>query len=432
MLKNILKNSAWMAGDQILRLVSALFIGVLIARHLGPADFGALNFAISFCSIFGIFAALGLNRALVRDLANAGAAGSPEADRAMMRIVTSVLVLRLMTSVLIAALASAVSLVFGQGELHLVAILSATIVFSSFDVVDLFFQSQMRSRVTVLARSLAFFLFLGVKIALLALAAPVEAFAVATTAEAGCGAAFLWLAFRRGGWRPGRDSLDLGHALGMVRQSWPEIVAGGANVIFIRIDQVMIGNMIGPEAVGIYSVASRLAEAWYFVPTALVSSSFPAIVRLRETDRAAYLAALQKLLSALVILSYGVALTVTLFGPRVVEMLYGPAYAGSGHILTLLVWSGVFISMGIASGSYIMAERRPMLNMNRNICGAVANVALNLVLIPRYGATGAAVGTLLAQAVAFLLSDLFSAPMRPVGRMKLRALLLMGWGKGWR
>lgn len=410
-----------MAGEQMARLLSALFIGVLIARHLGPGDYGALNFAISFCSIFGIFANLGLRRAVVRDLS--------EADHdpvQMARIVTSVTVLQLMAALLCAGLATGTSLVFDQGQPAIIAVVSFTMVFAAFDNCDLFFQSQMRSRITVLARSIAFFTFIAVKIGLLFMGAGLMAFAVATTAEAAFGALMLLIAYRRFGPRAGgKRAVDLGHALAMVRQSWPEIFAGFANMIFIRIDQIMLGNMVGAEAVGIYSVASRLAEAWYFVPSALVASSFPAIVRLRSSDRAAYLAALQRLMAGLVAMSYAVAIIVTLVGAWAVEWLYGPAYAGSGQVLMILTWSGLFVTMGIASGSYIMAERKPMLNLSRNICGAVTNIALNLVLIPRYGPQGAAIGTLASQAIAFFLSDILTAEMRPIGRMKLKALLCM-------
>lgn len=418
--KNILKNSSWMAAEQVVRMIAGLFVGIWIARHLGPGDYGALNLALALSSLVGVFATLGLSRAVVRELtlhANDNVFGR--------RIVASTLAWRLLFSLVCYAATVAISLIFAQGNTLLVGIVAVSIAFTSFDVIDLYFQSKTASRYSVLARSISFFLFLCVKVGLLLSDADVVHFAIVTSLEAIGNAFALWLASRSFGIKPRVSDVDMRYGWSLIVHSWPELFAGFACLVFMRIDQIMLGNMVGDTAVGQYAVASRLAEAWYFIPSALVASSFPAIVHQRTQDKTLYLKRIHQLMVVLVGISYVVAVVVTLLAPWAIEVLFGKAYESSATILIILVWSGLFVSLGTASGSWIMAEAKPFLNLTRNVFGAVANIAFNLYLIPLYGTVGAAAGTLLSLSLAYLLSDFLKPQTRHIGVLKLKALLLI-------
>lgn len=419
-LQKILQNSGWMAAEQVVRMIAGLFIGIWIARHLGPSDYGALSLALALSSLIGIFATLGLTRTVVRELT------LHASDEAFARrMVATTLAWRLLFSVLCYGVTVAICLAFDQGRPLLVSIVAATIAFSSFDVLDLYFQSKTASRYSVVARSISFFAFLCIKVVLLLNNADVVLFAVVTSLEAMGSALALWIASRSFGIKARPQDVDMRYGWTLIAHSWPELFAGFACLVFMRIDQIMLGNMLGDTAVGQYSVASRLAESWYFIPSALVASSFPAIVRQRTQDKALYLKRIHQLMVALVAVSYVVAALVMLLAPWVINTLFGSAYQDSASILVILVWSGLFVSLGTASGSWIMAESKPMLNLTRNVMGAVANIAFNLYLIPRHGPVGAAVGTLLSLSLAYLLSDFMNPQTRHIGVLKLKALLLI-------
>ena len=409
-----------MAAEQVIRMVSGLFIGIWIARDLGPIDYGALSFALALSSLVGVFSTLGLSRTVVRELTL-----HANDENFARRIVASTLALRVVFSLLCYVTTVTISLGFDQGDPLLIGIVAATIAFTSFDVIDLYFQSKTASRYSVLARSISFCFFLCVKVGLLLSESDVLHFAVVTSFEAMGNAFALWWATRSFGIKPHASDIDMRYGWNLIVQSWPELFAGFACLVFMRIDQIMLGNMLGDEAVGQYAVASRLAEAWYFIPSALVASSFPAIVRQRTHDRVLYLERIHQLLVALVAISYIVAVAVMILAPWVITTLFGQAYERSAAILVVLVWSGLFVSLGTASGSWIMAEAKPMLNLTRNVMGAVANIAFNLYLIPRYGPVGAAVGTLLSLSLTYLLSDFLNPQTRHIGVLKLKALLLI-------
>lgn len=418
--RRILGNSGWMMGEQLLKLVGGLLIGILIARHLGVAKFGELGFAMAYTGLFAIVGTLGLNRIGVRELVTAKVEG-----RDAETILDTMLVMRVGVALLLAALSIGLSWSLFPDKLLLIAILAPMFLFSSFDVVALWFESQTLAKRTSSARSLSYLLVIGFRVALLALGAGVEWFVAAYLLEIVGGAVALFIVYRRADGRFHPRRFDRALAVRLIRESWPEIIAGFAGLLYIRLDQVMLGMMMDDHAVGIFAVASRLSESWYFIPIALVSSTFPSIVRVREVDPQLYVRRIGHLMRGLVALSYGAILATTLLAPIVVPMLYGAEYRDSATVLTIHIWCGLFMALGLASGSWIMAEKRVKLNLYRNLCGAAANIILNLLLIPPYGPIGASFATLASLIVAYMLFDMVVPEMRAISRAKWRALLLL-------
>jgi PST family polysaccharide transporter len=416
----IIENSGWMMGEQILKLVGSLAVGVLIARHLGVEQFGKLGFAMAYSGLFAIVGTLGLNRIGVRELVSARSEG-----RDLETILDTMLLMRVLVSLALAAMAIGSAVLLHQGDLMLIAIVAPMFLFSSFDVVELWFQSRTLAKRTSSARSLSYLCVLAFRIGLLVAGASVSWFAFAYLLEFVGAAVALFVVYHRdnGRFRPRRFDRSL--SIKLIRESWPEIIAGFAGLLYIRLDQVMLGNMMGDRTVGIFAVASRLSESWYFVPIALVGSTFPSIVRVREIDPALYIRRIGHLMRGLVALSYGAIIMTTLFAPIVIIKLYGAQYRESATILMIHIWCGLFMSLGLASGSWIMAEKRVRLNLYRNLCGAAVNIALNLVLIPRFGPIGASCSTLCSLVVAYMLFDMAVPEMHGVSKAKWRALLLL-------
>jgi O-antigen/teichoic acid export membrane protein len=410
-----------MMGEQVFRLLVGIGVGVWTARLLGPERFGALSYAIAFASIFGIVATLGLNRILVRELVSN--ASLPDTVQRLMNVVFT---LRLMAAAFMYAICIMGAWLGGGQQLLLIALVAGSYFFSASDCIELYFQSRVQARIVVRARLLSFIVVTAVRVVLLISNADLVAFAAATLLEyVGAAIALQW-AYRHKGMRfSGLLHPDWKFARQLLAESWPEILAGFSGLLFIRLDQVMLHYLSGPAAVGIFAVAARLSEAWYFIPSAIIASTFPNIVASRKISSAVYMRRLQLLMAALCAISYVAVLSATLFANPVVRLLYGVPYLQSASILTVHIWSGLFVSLGLASGSWIMAEKRVRLNLYRNLSGLAANIALNLLLIPQFGALGAAYATLLSLVVAYVLFDLFVPSMREIGRGKWKAILLV-------
>jgi PST family polysaccharide transporter len=306
----------------------------------------------------------------------------------------------------------------------LVGILSLNLFFLAFDTIDSFFQSQVQSKITVWAKNLAFLIFAGVRIALVYSKAPVWCFAVANVGEIGLGAAGLVIGYRLSGgkmlsWRVHRP-----RAVYLIQQSWPVLLSGMAVMIYMRIDMVMLKLMQGDLAVGLYSAATRVSEVWYFVPTAIVSSVSPAILRVKDDPELFHLR-MRRLFSIMTMTSCLISFVIAPCSRTIIHMLYSTGYSAAAPVLAIHIWASVFVFMGVAQSPWNLSKDLLKLSLYWTVAGAVINVALNLYLIPRYSAMGAAIATVVAYAFSGFFANLFSARTRPIFVMQVRSFIPM-------
>jgi O-antigen/teichoic acid export membrane protein len=170
--------------------------------------------------------------------------------------------------------------------------------------------------------------------------------------------------------------------------------------IYMRIGQVMIKEMMDAEQVGFYAAAVRLSEAWYFIPMAITASVFPAIINAKKQSDELYYQRLQKLYDLMVWLAVAIALPTTFLAPWVIRVLYGKAFSLAAGVLSIHIWAGVFVFLGVASGQWFIAENLQIYSFYRTLCGCIVNIILNFLLIPRYGVKGAAISTLVSYSFA--------------------------------
>jgi len=419
-LQKIIGNTGWLFADKIIRLGVGLFVGVWIARYLGPARYGILNYAQAFVSLFAVFATLGLDGIVIRDIVR-----NPSCRD---ETLGSAFLLKLSGGCLTMLLAvGSVCLLRPDDRLTwlLVTIIAAGTIFQAFDVVDFWFQSQVLSKFTVMARSAAFLVVACIKVALILQQAPLVAFALAGLVEIMLAAAGLIAACRVHGYRLPFRKGDLARAKELVRESWPLVLSGLAIIIYMQIDQVMLGQMVGDEAVGLYSAAIRLSEVWYFIPTAIVSSVFPAIVEAKASDSSVYAERIMKLFRLLVCIAYFIAIPLTFLAPFLVPALYGQGYLAAVPILAIHIWASLFVFLGVGQGPWNITEGYMKLSLQRTVVGAVMNVVLNLLLIPSYGGVGAAVATVISYAASGFLMNAFDKRTRPIFYFQVKALFFV-------
>lgn len=416
----ILSNTGWLFADKLLRMGVGLFVGVWIARYLGPEQFGLWNFSIAFVALFGAFATLGLDSIVVRELVK-----NPERQN---ELLGTAFVLKIVGA-LIALILVMVAITFIRyGEtltLLLVAITAAGFIFQSLNVIDFYFQANVKSRYTVYAVNTAFILMTLIKIILLIFSAPLIAFALAGLGEVALTSIFLIFAFRFNHQNMREWHYCRNVAGELLKHSWPLILSGLAIMIYMRIDQIMIGQMLGDVEVGLFSAAVRISEVWYFVPMAIASSILPSLVSTKRQSEALYNSRLQKLFDLMVILALLLAIPLTLLSDWVVVFLYGETYRNAGLVLAIHVWGGVFVFLGVASGQWFITENLQNLAFYRTLLGAILNVFANIILIPTYGIAGAAVSTLLSQSSASYFFDLSNHKTRGMFWMKTKSIFMV-------
>lgn len=417
----IIKNTLWMVSEKIIRLIISVFISAIVARYLGPSEFGRLNYYIAILTIAVVLSSLGLNRIIVREVV----------DKIMSRrkrsiIVSTSLYLRLLASLLIWILLSFFFYVISSPQDSLnIAIILCSVVFISIDVLDYHQQGLSSFKIISICRTIGFLLSALVRIVFVSLDFPLIWFVSAVLIEYAITAVIIYFICNR---EHGPNFISswnvyLTKTKELLIESWPEIIAGFGAILFMRMDQIMLQLMAGPASVGIYSAATRISEAWYFVPMAIVAATFPKLIELKKTSNKSYLDGVSMLSSLLIYMSLSMAIFFTLFGSFIINIIYGSQYADSAGVVILHTWGAVFLCMGISSGSWLVAEKKLKLNLYRNLFGLVVNFMLNLLLIPIYGVKGAAIATVAGLASAFYIFDFFIPSLKNMFWLKTKSFL---------
>jgi O-antigen/teichoic acid export membrane protein len=193
----------------------------------------------------------------------------------------------------------------------------------------------------------------------------------------------------------------------LIKDAWPLILSGIVISIYMKIDQVMIKNMLNSTEVGYYAATVKLSEAWYFIPMAICASLVPAVINAKQIGETIYLNRIQKLYDLLASISITIALPVTFLSEFIITMIYGIKYLPSASVLTLYIWAGVPVFLGVASSQYLINENLTKLAFYRTFIGMILNVILNLFLIPAYGINGAAIATLVSYSFSVFSIGLF-------------------------
>ncbi|MBW2737768.1 MAG: flippase [Deltaproteobacteria bacterium] len=390
-------------GHRVLSMVVALFVGVYVARYLGPERFGLLSYAGSFVGLFTALATLGLDGIMVRELVK-----SPERKD---ELLGTAFWLKAGGAILMwIGIAAAIPFTHNDTQTNiLVAIIAFAVIFQAFNVIDFNYQAEVKSRYVVYAQLVQLVASSITKLIFVWIAAPLVWFACVFLLDAVVHAVGLTAMYLKNTGKIWYWKWRWETAKELLRDSWPLILSGMVVSIYMKIDQVMIKEMLGAEEVGHYAAAVRLSEAWYFVPMAITSSVFPAIINAKKQSKELYYQRLQKLYDLMVWLAVAIALPTTFAG-----------------VLSIHIWAGVFVFLGVASGKWFITENFMKLSFYRTFLGAIGNVVFNLIFIPILHIKGAAIGTLLANLLAAYFFDVINLKTRKTFLMKTKSLCFIG------
>ncbi|EMY76324.1 polysaccharide biosynthesis protein [Leptospira weilii serovar Ranarum str. ICFT] len=408
-LKNILHNSGWLFFDKIFRMGMGMFLGVWIARYLGPDNYGKLNYVIAYTALIGSFTNLGLDGVAVRELI--------KEKTHKEEIISTSFLLQFIAGVF--AFGGAIILIpFLRPDepdlFWMVFLVGFTLVFRAFGVVKYWYEAQVLSKYFVWLENGLFFIFSGIRILLILNGLGVFAFIWVGLVESFISLFGYYLLYK---YHDGTLSVihaNWKRARALLRDSWMLLLSGLAVIVYMRIDQIMIGQMLGDEAVGVYTAAVKISEVWYFIPMTIASSIFPAILKAKEFSQKLYLERLGLLHSFMFLLALLIAIPMTFLSDPIIRLFFGEKFSEAGAILAIHIWAGIFVFLGVASSRYYLTENLPRGELYKSISGCLTNILLNYFLIPLYGIKGAAVATVISQFIASTLFNLFFKRTREI------------------
>lgn len=391
------KNTSWLIAERILRLIITLFVGIYVARYLGPDLFGLLSYTNSFVGIFLAIATLGIESILIRELVKRPHHTNELLGTAFgLKIIGTII---MWVFILIAVYIS-------NNDNHtneFISIISLAIIFQAYNVIDFKFQAEVKAKSVAQIKLVQILFTSATKLYLIIIKAPLLWFVWVYFFDAlvlasgliimyiiKSGKVLLW----RWNWNVASD---------LLRDSWPLILSGMLISIYVKIDQIMIKELIGDREVGIYAVATSLSTATYFIPIVITDSLFPAIINAKNNNTDLYHKRLQKLYDTLIWIGIIISIIVFFVSDYIIYYCFGNEYIQSSSVLKIAIFTGIFVNIGLVNNKYFTAENRQKDILYRSILGVFINITLNLLLIKEYGANGAALTTIIASFSASIL-----------------------------
>ena len=395
-LQQAIGNTGWLLFDRIFRIVIGLTIGAWIARYLGPAKFGELAYVLSFIAFFQVIADLQADGFIVRDIAQ---------ERGDVSVILgTALWLRSIFGVVAWASASGLMLLLhpeDQQLFWLTAIIGGTMVFRAFDTVDLWFQSQSQSKRTVFTKLVAYLFSNGIKVILLLNNASLVAFAGVICLEGAATALGLIIAYQR---FPTRDrwKVSFCQVKTLLYLCWPFMISSFMITVFMRIDQIMLKEMLGEKALGIYAAALPISQVWSVIPSVLVISLAPFVARKMTRDENEYKDALVIIFRFFSIFALSVAIMTSLASSWIIKVMYGPQYEYSAVVLSVHVFVNVLIFQGIAQDLWIINKNVRIVTLISTFIAAIIGISFNALLIRKFGSLGAVFSYIIAQGASIV------------------------------
>ena len=391
----VVDSAAWTLGERVLTLGGTWVVSIVVANHLGLADFGLLSYTVALVALFVTFVTAGLSGLVVRDLVRR----PDERDS----IMGTVFLIRACSGVLCFAALIGSTFLFGtdqSGGRVLAVIVGVGMFLRATDVVEFWFQAETRLRYVSMVNMTSAVVGGLVRLLLVAFDGSLVLFACAVAFEQIVASAAFFVAYRAKGGHFRRWKFERGRAGAYLRTSWPLILSGAANTVNRRADLVLLGVLLSTSAVGTYAIAARLSEIWYFVPMAIAGAVFPSLIRAKALSEELYRRRLRQLYALFLWGAIGLAVVVSLLAEPVISALYSEQFSGAAAVLVIHVWAAPFLFINVIFSKWLIIENLLMTSLVRHGLGATLNIGLNLILIPAHGPKGAAVATLVSYATA--------------------------------
>lgn len=413
----MVKNAGWIVAGKIVHMIIALFVSLLTARYLGPGNYGLINYAGAYTTFFFSLCTLGINSILVKAFVD-----EPKQSGT---ILGTTLLLRFISSTLSVLTIIGISLIIDHGEpttIWVVALCSLGLVFQIFDTFNYWFQYRLQSKFCALATTIGYVIVSAYKLLMLILDMSVEWFAISASVDYAIVAICLYIAYKKNGggrlgcsWKKSKELLGGGYHF---------ILSGLMIAIYCTTDRLMLKHMLGENEVGYYSTAFAVCNLWTFLLTAIIDSMKPVILQYYKTDRNKYLCLNRQLYAIVFYISVVVSLVFVALGDFIIKLLYGEAFLPAATPLKVITWYTAFSYLGAAREPWVVSENKQKYLKFLYAGAAVLNVVLNAVLIPFWGASGAAAASLITQISTIYIFPVIIKDLRPNAKLMLESVLL--------
>ena len=418
--EKIVRNLFWSVVGKVVTLLGGLFVGIVIARYLGPEQYGLMNYVISYVGLFQIIALFGLDNIEIRE--------ESKGTVPVQVVMGTAFGLKLAFAVL-TVLLTVVTSWWMEADKTItlyVLIYAVSIIANTFTVIRNYFTSIVKNEYVVKSEISRTLVGIIIKLVLWWHHAPLILFVAASAFDFVLLAGGYNVAYRQivGSMREWK--FDSGYAKFLLKESFPLLLTSAAVFIYQRIDQVMIGNMIDKESVGYFSTAARFVEVMMYVPMMLTQTISPILVRKREDSTSLYADRAQRFMNLTFWGTLILSVLVSVCAFYLVRYTFGVRYLAAVPVLQVLSFKATAYALSTTAGCMLVIEGLQRYAIFRDGFGCLVCLALNYVLLPRYGIMAAAAVAIASYVCAGYIADMLISPYRHLFVRQTKTLLY-GW-----
>lgn len=417
-LKNskFLANTSWILFIQIFYMIVSFLVSAISARTLNSENYGIYNYCYSIVMIFTSVSTLGFDSVLVKELVNNRQNNG--------KILGSSIFFRLCSSVLVIILSCITIIILKPNEkifLIVSLILSSMYIFKSFDLIEIWFQSNLMSKYSSIAKFIATLVTFLFKCYVLFIMHSLILFSVCIVLDQLLICILYLYIYKNNNGQKLKIEIKTGNNL--LKISYSFILSTLLISLYTKLDQIMIGYFLPIKFVGYYSVATFFETSWYFIPSAIINSAKPVIFDATnqsedEQDRKT------KILYATIFwLGVIVTFMFLLFSKYIITFVYGVEYLPAVQPTSIIMGAGIFAMVGSVRAIWLLNKNLQKYTVYFVSFGVFLNIILNYLLIPVFGLNGAAFATLATQFFQVIIFPLLFKKTRKCSKVLIEGII---------
>ena len=194
--------------------------------------------------------------------------------------------------------------------------------------------------------------------------------------------------------------------------------------IYAQTDKLMLKQMLDEASVGYYALAVSLSNTWTFLLQAVIDSVYPSLIQSFRENTETFNRKNRQLYALVIYSALAVSAVISVLAEPLVTVLYGEQYLSAVMPVRVVVWYTAFSYLGVARNAWMVCKNRQKYLKYLYTAAALINILLNLVLIPLWGASGAALASLITQMSATVILPAVIPALRENAKLMLDAVLL--------
>lgn len=406
--KNYINNTSWLMAEYFLRLLSGVIVGAIVARYLGPAQYGIFSYALAFSALFLGLSKLGLDSLILKDLV--------QEDVDKNQVLGAAFYIKLFGGItgVILALISSMFLQKDHLTILYINIIAFGAIFQSFDVVDFYFQSISKVKFISYCKITQIIVSMLIKCLLIYFKAELLYFVIATLVDQLILTALYFVLAQKNQIHKMLGCFNLQRMKKVIVHGYPLLITYLVILIQGRADQLILTHYFGTTELAYFSSAIRVIDVGMVLPVALSTTFYPYVLNAFKQGEEIYFKRTKQYYLLMISFAALLICIFVLFSDLIIKILYGVEYASAALVLSMMAPRILLNSLGTARNNVLMSQGKSMTLTFTSILELTLSITLNLILIKNFKTTGIIVSSILSSVLAVLITDVIKNDSRAI------------------